>query len=269
MALPELSLPLELPFEVPLLLHPAVAHFAIAIPVVVLLLELSNLYFKRRALSITSTLLLMLGVLLYLGLYVTGKADGSEAFIFLSEAGKAELGDHKLLGTYVIYFAMIVFSLRLLTLWVKTQAASTLYLVMLLLLIGLNIKQGHDGGELVYEHGANVVPLGTCQDEAESLREELEALKAELETLRQRDQNRFDLNLSKAAEMIKELLTLPQEEEGAEIAPLPGTQNAQQSTSSADEPFQDEGVIVIDATPQEQDTASDLQAQDHNDSLSF
>lgn len=262
MALPELSLPLELPFEVPLLLHPVVAHFAIAIPVIVLLIELANLYFKRRALSITTALLLSLVAILYLGLYVTGKADGSEAFIFLSEAGKEELSEHKTLGIYVIYFSMIVFALRLLTLWLKAQAATTLYIVTLLLLIALNAKQGHDGGELIYEHGANVAPLSSCQDETEALREEIQTLKAELEVLRTRDQNGFDLNLTRAAEMIKQML-LPEEAEPQE-APVPA-QAPEQITGEAP----DQDVIVIDAQPHEEDTLPELPSAEHNETLSF
>ncbi|MBN2896210.1 MAG: hypothetical protein JXK05_10020 [Campylobacterales bacterium] len=257
MALPELPLPLSLPFEVPLLLHPVVAHFAIAIPVIVLLIELANLYFKRRVLSVTTTLLLSLAALFYLGLYVTGKADGSEAFIFLSEAGKEELGEHKTLGIYIIYFLMIVFGLRLLTLWVKAQAATTLYLVTLLLLIALNVKQGHDGGELIYEYGANVAPLSTCQDETETLREEIQTLKAELQTLREREQNGFDLNLTRAAEMIKQML-LPEE------APTPAQEQEQHESEAPDQ-----DVVVIDAQPHEEDTSPELPSAEHNETLSF
>jgi hypothetical protein len=44
MQLPQITLPqIELPFDIPVLLHPPVDHFAIALPVVILLLELMNL----------------------------------------------------------------------------------------------------------------------------------------------------------------------------------------------------------------------------------
>ena len=88
MSLPAITIPVEIPFEVPLLLHPVVVHFAIVIPVIVLILELTNLYFKRRSLNILSFSFLFLTIILFAGLYVTGLADGKEAYSFLSDAGK-------------------------------------------------------------------------------------------------------------------------------------------------------------------------------------
>ena len=50
MQLPQITLPqIDLPFDIPVLLHPPVVHFAIAIPVLILLLELINLAFRKRA----------------------------------------------------------------------------------------------------------------------------------------------------------------------------------------------------------------------------
>lgn len=49
MTLPVITLPkVELPFDIPVLLHPAVVHFMIALPVVIILLELINLIMKKR-----------------------------------------------------------------------------------------------------------------------------------------------------------------------------------------------------------------------------
>ncbi|MBN2824026.1 MAG: hypothetical protein JXQ76_01780, partial [Campylobacterales bacterium] len=60
--LPPLEIPnLNIPTEnIPLLAHPAVVHLAIAIPIIVLLIEVFNTFFKKRALSVTSFLMLML-----------------------------------------------------------------------------------------------------------------------------------------------------------------------------------------------------------------
>ncbi len=49
MSIPELTIPIELPIDIPVLLHPAIVHFVIAIPVVIILLEFINLFFKKRA----------------------------------------------------------------------------------------------------------------------------------------------------------------------------------------------------------------------------
>ncbi|HEY9189883.1 MAG TPA: hypothetical protein VIM88_03375, partial [Sulfurovum sp.] len=102
MALPEITLPkIELPFDIPVLMHPPVDHFAIALPVVILLLELINLVAKKRAVSVLSLFFIVLTVIAVFAAYLTGNVDGKEAFILLSEEGQAELKAHKLLGTYL------------------------------------------------------------------------------------------------------------------------------------------------------------------------
>ena len=45
---------IPLPFDIPLLMHPPVDHFIIALPLVVLLLEIVNLFIKKRAIGVTS-----------------------------------------------------------------------------------------------------------------------------------------------------------------------------------------------------------------------
>jgi hypothetical protein len=76
----------ELPFDVPVLLHPLVVHFMIAIPVIVLLLELINLIAKKKAIGVVSFVLLFLTAVVAVGAYFTGIADGKESFDILSEA---------------------------------------------------------------------------------------------------------------------------------------------------------------------------------------
>ncbi len=102
MTLPNLTIPFELPFDVPLLLHPAIIHFVIAVPIVILLLEIINLFFKRRAISVLSLFLIFLVVASMIGAYFTGVADGKEAYPLLASEGQEELKEHKLLGIYLV-----------------------------------------------------------------------------------------------------------------------------------------------------------------------
>ncbi len=60
----QLKIPFELPFEVPVGLHSPIVHFAVAIPVIIILLEFFNIFFRRRALSVFSLLLTRLVLLL-------------------------------------------------------------------------------------------------------------------------------------------------------------------------------------------------------------
>jgi len=174
MSLPAIDIPIQLPFEVPLLIHPVFVHFAVAIPVIVLLIELVNMKARNRAVSVTSLFLLTLVMLVYVGVYFTGKADGSEAFALLSAEAKEELSAHKLLGTYLVYATAVLFVFKILAMLIKkSNWARDLFLVFLLIFIGLTFKQGKDGGELVYEYGVNVKAVTQLQDKIDEM-EDLE-----------------------------------------------------------------------------------------------
>jgi uncharacterized membrane protein len=178
--IPDLPIP-PLPIEIPLLMHPVVVHFAIVIPVIVLLIELANLIAKRRALSITSLSLIILMMVIYVDLFITGKTDGSEGAIFLSDEGLADFKAHKLLGLYLIYSTVIVFIFKLVAMLTQKPALKIFFVVLLLGFVGLNMFQGKEGGELVYKFGMNNAALSDANDKLEEITDELDELKAELE----------------------------------------------------------------------------------------
>ena len=175
MELPAISLPnIELPFDIPVLLHPPVDHFAIALPFVVLLLELINLAVKRRSLSVVSLFVMVVATLAVAAAYLTGSVDGKEVFDALSEAGQDELKGHKLLGTYLLIAAAIVLVVKLLSMMLSRTWMKTLYLLLLVALVAGMFKQGEEGGELVYEYGANVERVKTLDDKLFDCEEALE-----------------------------------------------------------------------------------------------
>jgi len=174
MTLPEIKLPnIELPFDIPTLLHPAVVHFVIAIPVVIFLLELYNLFTKRRSIGAFSFVLLLVTIAMLSIAYLTGLTDGKEAYELLTTDGQAELKAHKLLGIYVIFVALAVLVFKLLAMTGK-GFFRFIYFISLVGLIGITLNQGKEGGELVYEHGANVERVKTLDDELFDAKEELE-----------------------------------------------------------------------------------------------
>ncbi|BAF70345.1 DUF2231 domain-containing protein [Nitratiruptor sp. SB155-2] len=177
----ELLNSIKLPFEIPLLLHPPIVHFAIAIPVIVLLLEIANLIVKRKCVGVISSLLLLLATLIYFAAFFTGKTDGSEAFSLLSHDGQAELKEHKLLGTYLVYGITILFILKLIIAAINNKIAKIVFTLLVAIFVGFALKQGKDGGELVYKYGANVQAVSAMDDKIMELEDELDSCKSELE----------------------------------------------------------------------------------------
>ncbi|MDD2399277.1 MAG: hypothetical protein PHR75_01525 [Sulfurovum sp.] len=186
MELPSITLPaINLPFDIPLLLHPPIDHFAIALPVVVLLLELVNLVLKRRAVSVTSFLFITLMAIMVSMAYITGTTDGKEAFELLSDEGQEALKGHKTLGTYLMLMSGIVWIAKLLSMLIGNRGVKIAYMLILVLFVALILKQGKDGGNLVYVHGANVAKVQELDDEMFDMSEELDDLKAEMKKLKE------------------------------------------------------------------------------------
>jgi len=177
MELPAIKLPqIVLPFDIPVLLHPPVDHFIIALPLIILLLEIVNLVIKKRAIGVTSFFLLILTVVAAAAAYFTGSVDGKEAFPLLNEAAQGELKAHKLFGTYLMLASAVVLVFKLLSVMIQKGLIKTLYLLILILFVAGILKQGKEGGELVYKYGVNVEKVQELDSELDDLKEELEEL---------------------------------------------------------------------------------------------
>jgi len=198
---------LALPFDIPVLMHPPVDHFVIALPIVVLLLEIVNLFVKKRAIGVTSFFLLGLAVVAAIAAYYTGTTDGKEAFDALSQAGQLELKAHKLLGTYLMLASIIVLVFKLLSAIINRGLMKALYLLILILFVAGIVKQGKDGGELVYEYGANVERVADMDSEIFDLKEELDELKEAAKSVPQKAEEKaveVKKAVSKAASSVTE-----------------------------------------------------------------
>ncbi len=167
--IPEISLP----FDIPVLMHPPVDHFVIALPVVVLLLEIINLFVKKRAIGVISFFLLILTVAAAVAAYLTGSVDGKQAWDLLSQAGQADLKAHKMLGTYLMLASGVVLVFKLLSAVINRGLMKALYIFVLIFFVVGILKQGKEGGELVYEFGANVKVVKTMDDKIFELQDEL------------------------------------------------------------------------------------------------
>ena len=157
MNLPPLSIPdFALPFAVPHMIHPLLVHFAIALPVVIILFEFVNLIAKRRTIGVISFMLMLLLVVVYFGAYLAGVVDGKEAAKVLSPEAKDALAAHKQLGVYLVYGSVVVLLFKALSAGVQKTAARVVFLLILIGFTLIAFAEGKRGGELVYTYGANV-----------------------------------------------------------------------------------------------------------------
>jgi len=138
MTLPELPFKIPeiaLPFDIPALMHPPVAHFIIALPVIVLLLEIVNLIAKKRAIGVTAFFLLALTVAAAAAAYLTGSVDGKAAWDLLTQDGQTAVKAHKLFGTYLLLASGIVLLFKLLSSMIQRGLMKGLYLLVLIIFV--------------------------------------------------------------------------------------------------------------------------------------
>jgi len=183
MSLPAISIPeIPLPIQIPELIHPAIVHFIIAIPIVVLLLELYNLGFKRRSISVFSFLLLVIVAVAMFGAYLTGGIDGKSAIdAGLSSEGITELKEHKLLGTYLVYASLGLLVFKLLFMAIGKTVGRIIFILILGGFIAVTLNQGKEGGELVYKYGANIEAVADVKSELEDVIEERDELQEQID----------------------------------------------------------------------------------------
>ncbi len=175
LTIPELPLPIEL---IPEMIHPAIVHFVIAIPVLLVLIELFNSLFRKRALSVTSLLLIVLLVVISFGAYLTGGIDGKLAFDTLSSDAKMELAEHKQIGIYLVYGSSLLLVFKILSMATKAIFLRILFVLILLGFTAGSLYQGKEGGELVYKHGANVQAIVSLDEQVSNLQDDMDDLKS-------------------------------------------------------------------------------------------
>ena len=185
--LPAISIPeIPLPLEIPEVIHPAIVHFAIVLPIVILLLEIYNMAAKRRTISAFSLFLLVLVAVVMLGSYLTGSVDGKAAWDMLSTDGQGDLKAHKLLGMYLVYASAFLVVLRLLVMAIRKTVAKMFFLLILVGFIALTLYQGKEGGELVYKYGANIEKVADMSSDGEDAKDELEEAEEKLKELQEK-----------------------------------------------------------------------------------
>jgi len=231
MNLPVFDIPVpNLGFDIPVLMHPPLVHFAIVIPVFILILEIINIFMKRRGLTVTTFIFFTLLIVIFFAAFVTGKTDGSEAWDMLTKAGQSDLKEHKLIGIYLLLASVVVLFLKLFAIALRTWWMKLLYLLILISFVGAVLYQGKEGGELVYKHGANNERVLDLSNEIDDLNDEIDELKEAAEEAKQQEATE-----APKAEPAKEE-SAPEAKEQKEETPTPEKEEKkQEDTASAAE----------------------------------
>ncbi len=138
------------------MLHPAIAHFAVSLPIISLILGLAYLYKPSELMSKISSRFFVFAALFMIAAYFSGKEDGSEIYILLSGEGKLLLSDHKDLGLYLAIGMGITAIVKFFGCMKKNKKIEVISVLLVALVTIATLYQGNMGGELTYEHGAHV-----------------------------------------------------------------------------------------------------------------
>ncbi len=159
MALPVLNIP-ELPagINIPVaeMIHPMLTHFAIALPVVIIVLEIINLVVKKRTIGVLSfVFMLILTAVIYFAL-LSGSADAKRAGDLVSGEAKDILEAHKQLSIYLFYASLALMLFKLLSVLVQKTALKVLFLLVAIAFTAGIFASGKKGCTLVFQHAINV-----------------------------------------------------------------------------------------------------------------
>lgn len=215
MGLPEINLTfLENVASLPFHMHPAIVHFAVSLPIIILLIEIFNLFPKRRIVDIITFGLFGMLLLVLIGVYISGLVDGKEAFELLDSKSQEALKSHKILGTYIILFGLtFVALLKSLSLITNKIYYKIVYILILIVFVVAILKQGKDGGELVSAYGVNVQKVKVLEDELFNLQMQYEDLNNSFKLLKAKENNTtLDINTT-VPKSLKDI--------NATVAPMP------------------------------------------------
>ncbi len=138
------------------MLHPISAHFAIVLPFISLIIALVYLKNPSELMSKISTRFILFSAIFLIIAFFTGKNDGGEVYIFLSNEGQLLLKEHKTFGLYLAIAMGIVAIIKLVGCFKKIFKAEILATILLVAISMGIFYQGKMGGELTYTYGAHV-----------------------------------------------------------------------------------------------------------------
>lgn len=157
MNLPPLVIPdIPLPFEISYTIHPILMHFAVALPVIVLVLELVNIFTKKRVISVLSFIFMIFIVVVLLTTHLAGITDQESAKDFLSPEAKEVLSAYSQLGVYLVYTSGILMLFKLFSVLIQKTAVRILFFLVLVVFTAAVFNWDQKARDLTYLYGVNV-----------------------------------------------------------------------------------------------------------------
>jgi len=152
LTIPQFPLPVHIPFEA----HPCIVHLAVALPIVIILMELVNLVVKKRTLGVFSFVLMILLALILFAAYLTGSVDAEHAKSALTQDAKSLFEAHKVQGVYLVYGAAVLVLIKLMSVLIRKTPMRVIFLLFLLAFTALTLNTAKKGKILVFDYGVNV-----------------------------------------------------------------------------------------------------------------
>ena len=138
------------------LLHPPLVHFAIVLPMVALIFQLSYSVTNNYTYSQWASRILIIASVFMIAAWYTGGVEGKDVYPLLSEEGQTLLKQHKQLGLYIMVITIVLTLAKLIASKARNVVLETLVLLGLLGTSSLVVYQGLLGGDVVYKHGGGV-----------------------------------------------------------------------------------------------------------------
>lgn len=139
------------------MLHPPVVHFAIVLPIIALIIGIRYLSKPSSEMSKVSSGYFLFAALFMIAAFFTGKHDGAEAYPLLNSDGVEDLMEHKALGMYLAIGMAITALLKIFGTIRENKKLEIVSVILLAMITATTLYQGKLGGELTFEHGANVL----------------------------------------------------------------------------------------------------------------
>lgn len=138
------------------MLHPASAHFAVVLPILALIFGIAYLIKPSELMSKISTRFMVFASIFLIIAFFTGKDDGGETYILLSQEGQSLLLKHKDFGLYLAISMFIAAAIKVYG-CIKENLKAEIFSILFIAIVAAGVLyQGKMGGELTYTHGANV-----------------------------------------------------------------------------------------------------------------
>ena len=138
------------------MLHPPVAHFAVSLPIISLILGIAYLIKPTELMSKISTRFMVFATIFIIVAFFSGKEDGGEVYKFLTTAGQEVLKNHKELGLYLAITMAVSAIVKLFGCFKKQKKIEIVAIILVAFVAVGVLAQGKMGGELTYTYGAHI-----------------------------------------------------------------------------------------------------------------